>query len=424
MKSKKLNIVIALIVAVALWAYVVGALNPVGTQVLREIPINFINADQLAERGLAIAGTSADMMEINVSGARSTLARLDTADVIASVDLSTAKQGENKLTVKVIVPAGVTIESRSLSSLTVNVESLTTKTIDVVIVYAGTFKENEEGTTTAVSSSQVNVSGAESLVNIVEYARGSINASRLTEEESSITCQLTPVNHDGNTVSGVTLSQDQVTVTSIISKVKEVTLTVPITDNSNDDNERAPAAPKTVWIAGRADILSGITALSAETVDISDITETTDVALSFDLPEGVRISERNGELMLHVDVRGRMEKAFTFTADEIQLSGTSRDMSYAFPKDAEITVTVKGKPSVVESLEKSSITLGASAAGLEAGSHEVVLEARLSISVTSVAAEPAKLTLTVTANESGNAEAGGTANSGARTPGGNDISGG
>ena len=43
LNNKKFNIVISLIIAIGLWAYVIGETNPPDTKTFRDIPIQLIN---------------------------------------------------------------------------------------------------------------------------------------------------------------------------------------------------------------------------------------------------------------------------------------------------------------------------------------------------------------------------------------------
>ena len=176
-------------------------------------------------------------------------------------------------------PSGITVTRKSISKISATVESLVSKEVDVSIMYTGKFKENQQGLTVAVSSPTVTLSGAESLVNIVSYARGSIDASRLSSDETDITCQLQAMTQDGSQVSGVTMFPDTVTVTSIISEAKDVKLTVPITDNSSDDAMRKTEYPQTVTIVGRSDVLAPVTAVTADPVDISNMVKRSELDL-------------------------------------------------------------------------------------------------------------------------------------------------
>ena len=54
LKSKKLNIVLAILAAVVLWAYVLGEVNPNTSDTIRGVPITFANEDMLEAGGLTI----------------------------------------------------------------------------------------------------------------------------------------------------------------------------------------------------------------------------------------------------------------------------------------------------------------------------------------------------------------------------------
>ena len=57
-KNRKIfNIVLAIVLAVGVWMYVINVENPSGTGTVREIPVTVVGEDSLAERGLMETGT-------------------------------------------------------------------------------------------------------------------------------------------------------------------------------------------------------------------------------------------------------------------------------------------------------------------------------------------------------------------------------
>ena len=56
LNNKKFNIVLSLIIAVGLWAYVIGETNPTDTRTFRDIPITFVNGEVLANSNLCGSG--------------------------------------------------------------------------------------------------------------------------------------------------------------------------------------------------------------------------------------------------------------------------------------------------------------------------------------------------------------------------------
>ena len=227
-RNKRLNVAIAIAIAIALWIYVVGELDPSSVKKIKNIPITPLHTEVLSDRGLAVSSMTSQMLDIEVSGSRKAIANLEPGDISATVDLASASKGENEVHISVRVPNGITINNKSINNIKVTVESLVSKSVPVKIVYNGSFKDDEEGTTVSVQNKEVEVTGAESIVELVSYARGTVDASRVKDEESTNTCKLIPVSKDGNKVENVTLSKKSTTVSTILSKTKTVTLNVAI----------------------------------------------------------------------------------------------------------------------------------------------------------------------------------------------------
>ncbi|MBQ1483670.1 MAG: hypothetical protein IIZ42_00040 [Eubacterium sp.] len=369
LEKKGVRILISLLAAFALWAYVVMQVNPSTTKTIKGIPVNLTHTEILAERGLAVSSVGTDTIDVEVTGPIADLRHIDSDDVTASVDVTSAAKGENQLNITVRVPSGITVASRSTDRVLVNVEEYTTKEVPVTITYTGTFGENEEGTTVSVGTGSVTVSGAESLVSVVEYARGSIDASRLDDTENEISCQLQPVSKEGSTIPGVGLSQETVTVVSVISKVKAVKLEVPVEDYSSDDAIRTTEYPQEIHIAGRADLIKNITGVTADPVDITNLTENTEIELSFsELPEGVHVSTHSEKPVLTLTVEPMVERVFTFVADEIEFVGTSESLTYSIPDDFAVQVTARGPRAEVQTLTRQDIIVSLDVTGLTAGS--------------------------------------------------------
>ena len=254
------------------------------------------------------------------------------------------------------------------------VESLVSKTVPVKIVYNGSFSDDEEGTTVSIQNSEVEVTGAESIVKLVSYARGTVDASRVKDVESANTCKLIPVSKEGNKVENVTLSKKSTSVISILSKTKTVTLKVSISDYSSDGATRKTTVPKKVIIAGRADVIKSISSVSADDVDISNISKSTDIELKFSsLPEGVTISEKNANLVVKVTVSQLGEKVLKIGKSEIKITGEQSDLKYEIQELSFVNLTVTGDEDAVEKLKSSDFELVIDVSNAQRGDNQIQL---------------------------------------------------
>lgn len=67
-KNRKIfNIVLAIVLAVGVWMYVINVENPSGTGTVREIPVTVVGEDSLAERGLMVTEQNRDHVSLKLS---------------------------------------------------------------------------------------------------------------------------------------------------------------------------------------------------------------------------------------------------------------------------------------------------------------------------------------------------------------------
>ena len=400
LNSKTFRLILSLVIAILLWAFVIGTKSTTTTAEISGIPITMTHTVELGERGLAVSSTNIDSIDVEVTGTRSLLADLTTDDITATVDLAAATKGDNELSIMVRVPNGsIRVTDKSAAKVSVMVEDLIQKPVDVSITYTGTFAEGQAGDTMSIATPQITVSGAESLVNMVSSIRGTVDASRLSDDPTEITCQLKPVNSEGSPVSGVILSQESVSVKSVLSQTKRVPITVEVIDNSSDDMVRKTTIPKEVSIVGRADKLASVSVIETEPVDVTNIAESKEIDLQFKLPEGISLSDRNdsADLALGLTVSQVNTKTFTYEISDVKLTGVSNTMVYTALQGTQIVVTVMDDVEVLSRINKNSISVSCDVSNLVAGVYTINLHLDCNTEIYSMDANPRALDITVTA---------------------------
>lgn len=374
LNNKKFNIVLSLLIAIGIWAYVIGETNPTATKVYRDIPIQLVNQQVLEANGLAISDVSAEMINVTLTGTRANINKTDFSDITASVDLADVAMGENQLRVTIRVPDSLDIEDKSLNKITITVDKRVSKEFKITPEYEGTFPTEAEPITVELSRDSVTVTGAASLVEKVNHVCAKVSEGEVSEELRTIGCTLIPVDNKGTEVNRLELSSKSVQITAVLATVKTVALKVPVVDYSDGLDEKKISAPKTITIKGKSSTLDSIESVICEPVDITEIEEDTVLTVKPVLPEGVQISSRSSEsLRVKVTVIKINTKTFEFETDEIQLKGQDENLNAELKKDGKIEVSVSGKAEQLDAIEKDDITLSVDLTGLEKGTHQVVL---------------------------------------------------
>ena len=397
-ENKKVNMAISIVVAALIWAYVIGSINPPAESKFRNIPISLSNTEVLENEGLAVSKVSAEYLDLVLSGSRSDISQLRSDEIRAVVDLSNALEGENEFTIDVHVPDGIEIQQKSISKLVVEVEKIETRTVGVEIVYSGQTQDDSEPKTLSVSQEEVEIRGARSLVNKVESARGTVDITKVSENETSESITLVPVDDSGAQVENVKITPASVTVASVLTHDKTVDLNVRVEDNSENAADKTWTAPDEVVIAGSVGDLKKIDSIDTEIIDISNVTEEAEIEIVPLLPEGVYLSDKNEKLTLTVTVEGdtgeETEKTFSAAASEITFEGAEEGISYALA-DESVQVTVRGPKDEMEAFRESDVSLSVDVSGLQPGqSQQVSVKAVCSKSGITVSVNPGTVTVT------------------------------
>ncbi len=302
LENRKARLVISFILAFALWFYVVGQLDPITKKTYRGISITLANEQSLSDNSLAVVSSSDDSLRVTVSGRRNAISKLSKADIVATVDLTNAAEGTNKLPIDLKIPENIEIDNQSLNEITVNVEGRVTETKDVKVKYRGENPEGIEPTTIKTDPETVEISGARSIVRKVAYVKAEVSIDEMPEELSSSTSPLTAVDHEGNAVLQLSMSASQCKITSIMYPTRTVELVVPVKDKSNDNYTRNTSCQDTITIKGRKSDIGEVEKVKTEPVNITDIKEDTSIVVVPVLPDGVFAADKDKTIKLSVKV--------------------------------------------------------------------------------------------------------------------------
>ncbi|MEG1164231.1 MAG: hypothetical protein RR313_06610 [Anaerovoracaceae bacterium] len=370
LNNKKVNMIISLVIAIGLWAYVLGEINPATTETIKDIPIVFVNETMLDDQGLAILEASDTAISITVSGQRSRVSQLEKGDVSAVVDLAEAEVGDNQLKIMVRVPEKVEIDSKSISKVSVVVEERVSQEKDVKVRYEGTHPEEEEPTTVEVDKKKIVVTGAKTLVNKVAYVSAPIKAEKVGTNLKTFKTIPVAVEKDGEIVENVRLSSTIVSVSAVLNNTKTVPLDVPVINMDSGDIERTVAVPKVIIIKGSEKDLANVDKITAEPIDASQVVADAILPIVPILPDGIAVAEGSGNLAVKITAKGYITKTFQFDNGEINIVGEEQDSTVTINTN-EIKVTIVGKESDINSIAKEDILLSIDVSNLGQGPHRV-----------------------------------------------------
>lgn len=355
-KQKVIVQLVCLLLSIGLWIYVTNIENPIKSYELGRVPVEIKNVDSLKDAGLALAPNQEFYVNLKIEGNSQDLFRVDKSDFNISVDLSefVLKNGENKIAVNIeSVPSTVKIKNSNGLAITVNTEAYATKEVPVKSKINVMSKSSYYVATPVFSPETIVVSGAESLVNNVTkvVAEGEESNAVKTIIKDYI---VIPVDEDDNEIKGVQLSQKWAEATIQINQGK----TVPIKINTTGilgkglKLKSISSTITEIGITGSEAVLNSINEIETETINLSEITDSTNIDVALGIPDGILI--HNGENSITVNIVLEKVKTREFTID-YSMKGKQEDITIV-PDNNKVTITVSGFEDVLNSLTEANFT--------------------------------------------------------------------
>lgn len=373
LRNKKLTLVLSIVFAIALWAYVVGEVNPSTTRTFANIPVELINTELLEDAGLAVAQEEDITTEVTVEGNRSAVRALKESKIKATVDVGNCGKGKHTLEVDVEVPNDLKVKNIKDQEVDITIEDRISVEEPVQAVLSGKLGDGEEMGEVEISPTTVMVSGAESLVKKVDHLSAVIPSPDLEYTEKTFELEIVPVNKKGGKIGGIKPSVETVNVSASLLYVKEVPLKLETTGEvSSEYDVEGITIPENITIKGAKRDIDPVESISAEDVDISGVTETTEIAIKPIMPKGVELTDASKNLKVKITIKKTSEKPISVKGSKVELQGLGEGLE-AEVKTEEIKIYVTGSSSVLEGVGESDFKLTADLSGLTEGTHEVAL---------------------------------------------------
>lgn len=337
-KVRVMNIVLAIILAVILWAYVIGEVNPETETTVSGVPLRIVGENVLESKGLTLLTEFDETVTVVVSGRRSDVYNVNASKLSAKIDVSGCVEGENQVTVQVSAPDKVSKAEARDGDFLVLVDKVVTEDKPVDIQVSGNLSNDTSVEIVGVSEDKISVTGPSTYVEQVSTLTGVLNVKDSVNEYNR-NVEIVPTDKDGNLVEGVELSQTTVGVEAEKMMTKTVNVEVVTSGNSPEGMIVSPASSLKLKIRGKYDEMKNITSLKTSPVDISRITENASVDVTIQLPLGITALDNGGD-----PIRNQTDDSVTIKVDFIVRSAADESEAAAADSGDNVSSETAGNP--------------------------------------------------------------------------------
>ncbi len=365
MKNKIGSLLLAFLVAFALWIYVITVVSPDSDATITGIPVELQGESVLQERGLMIVANETPTVTLQVKGNRNDLNKLNRSNITITVDVTKIDSaGTMNAAYNIRYPGDVpdnaiTTHSQDPGTVLLRVEERIAKEVPVVVKFQGAVPENYLQKKETVDYPMIPIVGAKSVVDTITQAVVNVDVSGQkatfqTDELEYDLCDATGKKVESNLIT-VDITHVRVTVPVVL--VKEVKLEADILagNGASEKNTTVEISPKSIQISGPESIISNLNAITL--VDVIDLGEyldgesfTTD-PIEFVLPPQVtnETTDTNTATVKvsFTDVVIRELKIPTKDLEDWDNLSKNYNVD---PKEKEITVKIRGSKEYVDQI--------------------------------------------------------------------------
>ena len=105
--NKKVLMFVSLLIAIGLWMFVMGNVDPKMDERVSGIQVEMVGTDSLEAKGLTATLNSPKIVSVVIEGKRSQVRKTVDKGIKAYIDVSTCEYGKNEADIHVKLPEGV-----------------------------------------------------------------------------------------------------------------------------------------------------------------------------------------------------------------------------------------------------------------------------------------------------------------------------
>lgn len=384
----------SLVLGVSLWVFVTEEENPTRTDVFpAPISVRAVNVGQ----SLAVAN-QLEFVDVRIAAPEDRWEQLTSDNFRAFVDLNGLEAREQDVPVRVEVQgiSGVRVLETLPATVLVNLEGVLQKEIPVRTRSVGTLPLGYELEETVPEARVVQVSGPESLVELVQEAVADLNVTGLTVAVTQ-SVNLVPRGVGGGEIRGVRLEPPSMAVQiEITQSILRRTLPLEV----NVVGEPSPGfrvisvtlSPPTLAVRGDIGTLQQFDAIVLPSIDITGARENVVRNLTPALPPGTTAA---GARLVRVIVSIAAVDGSARISVAPQALGLPDGWTASF-NVAAVEVSLEGPQPLLNALLTDDVRVTIDVSELSVGTHDVELSAELPDGLTATSVQPASVSVTLT----------------------------
>lgn len=384
--SKLFVIALSLLISVVLWIYVTSVENDEYKLTLRGVPVELVGTSVLEDtKNMVVTDLSTNTVNVEIVGPRRIVAKLNADNIKAQIDVSKLTQSAYaSMQYTISYPngtdtSGISITRKVPDTINFTVSKLNSKSIPVRGSFDGSIAPGYTAQPVVFEPSEITVSGPESYLRNVSYARVSFGSAEISGTYS-VETGFTLVNEAGEPAStdGVSCSADVITATQPILEMKTLPLAVNLIygAGANENNVKLTVSPETITLAGDSAVLDAMNNIPIATVDLMSFNSTFTQTYAVNFDNSLTNISGVTEAEVTVEILGLETK--NFTVRNLQCRGVTEGLE-CVPVSQALVVKLRGTQEQLSSLSADDLVAVADLTDYELTTGSLIVPVRIQV---------------------------------------------
>lgn len=295
---------LALVVAVVLWFFVMNDQNP-SIDGSFTVPLSVVNVPDNCK--IVKADES---VKIKVRGPRSLFVSAVDSEFKAYVDLNELENGKHSVKVQTVLPQGFELLETSPDITTVTIDKIVQRQIRAEFIVTGSVAPGMAVANLTPSVTTVTIEGPQSSLDTVTRVIGYVGLSN-NHDDFKVSVALTALNAEGRGVEDVRVVPNTVDVSVQLARglSKKFVTVKPVFDGalpSGYSLGNVRVDPAQIEIAGETDKIAAVVSLDTEKIELSDVTQadaakrTAQKDVQLVLPDGITVTNKRVNVTIEI----------------------------------------------------------------------------------------------------------------------------
>lgn len=366
-KSKNQEIIVRIIcvlLSFGLWLYVSNVENTTKEYKLDKVPVDISNIETLKDYKLALAPNQKFYITLNLEGPQGDIYKINRDQFKIVVDLNSyaLRKGENNIPVEIVnAPLNINIKNNGLLKVKIILDDYVEKNMPISTDIKINTKQGIYAQKAQVKPESGMVTGPKEYVDKVKTL-SVVGDVKNAEKDVEITLPLVALDDNNKVVEEVNCAPSNATVTIPVNRGKLVAVNI-VTKSQLKEGlyvSSMVATPDNIEVIGDDKDLEDIKSIDTEPIDLSKITDTTEVSIALKIPERVKTTLTNNQIKVKINLNKLVTKDFTIpitikAIDDglsgkvnpekivLTLKGTQEDLDNVKIEDLKAELDLQGK---------------------------------------------------------------------------------